>query len=107
MRLIPHNELEREQHDSFEWRALGIDPQFLLVPSLGRWLPGWRMLELTIEHDQACATARVFLDTGQAFTEAQSLCLRLSSGQAGKRVLFLPASLKALRFDPLESEGRC
>ena len=106
MRLIPHNELEREQHDSFEWRALGIDPQFLLVPSLGRWLPGWRMLELTIEHDQACATARVFLDTGQGFTEAQSLCLRLSSGQAGKRVLFLPASLKVLRFDPLESEGR-
>src|SRR5690606_35824887 len=65
-RLIPlqHLHPERGKGWGHPWRATGEDPQFLVEPPLRHWLPGWRMLEVALEHDQPGAVAKLYLDCG-------------------------------------------
>ena len=104
--LQPHHQLDRADREAsdFEWRAAGEDPQFL-APGLRRGVRGWHMLEVAMEHDQPTAVVKLYLDSGSGFREEESVHLSLSSGQMGKRVLFLPAPLQGLRVDPMEGGG--
>lgn len=88
----------------FEWQATGNDPQFLLTRGLP--LPGWQMLEVAITHDQPSVAVKLYLNTGRGFNDAQSVYLSLKSGRICKRMFYVPGRLKALRFDPMEDEGR-
>lgn len=104
-RLKPHFQLcrGRDSADAFDWQAIGDDPQFWLTRGLP--LPGWQMLEVAMLHDQPSAAVKLYLDTGQGFNEEQSVYLPLKAGRVSKRIFYVPSRLKALRFDPLESEG--
>ncbi|WP_162617870.1 glycosyltransferase family 2 protein [Salinicola halophilus] len=108
-RLRPVHQLEALAPDSaaaregFAWRATGEDPQFLWLRRLP--LPGWNMLEVTLAHDQPNAAVRLYLDTGEGFSEAQSLYLVLLPGRMSKRLCYIPPGTRAIRFDPLETPG--
>lgn len=105
-RLRPHQQLHREDTSStgFEWRASGDDPSFIIERGLP--LPGWQMLEVAMLHDQPGVAIKVYLDTGQGFSETDSIYLPLKSGRVSKRIFYVPGRLRSLRFDPLEGEGR-
>lgn len=105
-RLYPRQQLLQEdsQGTGYTWQATGEDPQFVLKHGLP--LPGWQMLEVAMEHDQPSAAVKLYLDTGKGFSEEQSVYLPLKSGRVSKRLFYVPWRLRALRFDPLESEGR-
>lgn len=104
--LTPHHQLLREDAlgTGFIWQATGEDPQFLLTRNLP--LPGWQMLEVALEHDQPSIAVKLYLDTGEGFSEEQSIYLPLKSGRVTKRLFHVPMRLKALRFDPMATEGR-
>lgn len=105
-RLKPHYRLQplNAVETSYTWQATGEDPQFLLTRDLP--LPGWQMLEVAMTHDQPSVAVKLYLDTGKGFSEAQSVYLPLKSGRVSKRLFHVPRRLKALRFDPMEHEGR-
>jgi len=105
-RLYPRQQLLQEdsQGTGYTWQATGEDPQFVLKRGLP--VPGWQMLEVAMEHDQASVAVKLYLDTGKGFSEAQSVYLPLKSGRISKRLFYVPRRLKALRFDPMGHEGR-
>ncbi|WP_444912188.1 glycosyltransferase family 2 protein [Microbulbifer sp. PAAF003] len=87
----------------FLWCASGPDPQFQV---LGRAPgPGWYMVELGLQHNQSSADSKLYFDYGDGFTEPDSIFLPSKSGRVSKRLLYLQQRPKALRFDPMESEG--
>lgn len=104
-RLQPVKDLlaENMAKAGYEWQASGDDPQFLLRDKLP--LSGWQMLEVAIDHDQASASVKLYLDTGRDFNEEECVYLPLKSGRVSKRLFYIPNNLKALRFDPLEQVG--
>ena len=103
--LIAHHQLlHLDSQEDWEWCATGDDPQFLLCRSLP--LPGWQMLEVAMDHDQPSVAVKLYLDTGQGFSETQSTYLPLKSGRVTKRLFYVSRRLKALRFDPMGTEGR-
>ncbi len=105
-RLKPHYQLQslNAAETGYTWQATGEDPQFVLTRGLP--LPGWQMLEVAMEHDQPSAAVKLYLDTGKGLNEELCVYLPLKSGRVTKRLFYVPRRLKALRFDPLECEGR-
>lgn len=108
LRMTPICQLERgdAEKSTYDWCATGKDPQFLVEPPLGIWLPGWRMLEIALDHDQSWVALKLYLDRGKGFSEEESICLPLKGTALSKRLFFIPKGLRALRLDPMESEGR-
>lgn len=108
-RLRPLHQLERLSQDTdgetprYAWRSTGNDPQFGWRRHLP--MPGWNMLEVAIHHDQPNGAARLYIDTGAGFNEAQSFYLTLRPGRVAKRLCYIGAGIRAIRFDPLETEG--
>ncbi|WP_232779001.1 glycosyltransferase family 2 protein [Halomonas sp. Choline-3u-9] len=92
-----------EEGGSFEWLASDIDPQFEQTEALP--LPGWQMLEADIAHNQPSAAVKLYFDLGNGFEEESSVYLPLKLGRITKRLFWMPWGVKAIRFDPLESEG--
>ncbi|WP_353982232.1 glycosyltransferase family 2 protein [Salinicola endophyticus] len=104
-RLLPLAGLEAltAPGSRYAWRALDDDPQFLWRRQLP--LPGWHMLEVRLDHAGASAAVKLYFDTGDGFDEAHSLYLALRAGRVSKRLCYIPPTLRAIRFDPLESTG--
>lgn len=108
-RLKPLHQLERLSADAadeaprYVWRSTGNDPQFGWRRHLP--MPGWNMLEVSIRHDQPNGAARLYVDTGAGFNEAESFYLTLRPGRVAKRLCFIGAGIRAIRFDPLDTEG--
>jgi len=97
-------DLEPSLCGEFEWSATSDDPQFIIGGRLPR--RGWNMIELALDHSESGAAARFYFDTGNGFSEEESIFLPLRSGRISKRICYLPAALKAIRVDPLETKGR-
>nr|WP_255774668.1 glycosyltransferase family 2 protein [Microbulbifer zhoushanensis] len=89
--------------DGYQWRSTGIDPQFQVVP--GRFRPGWYMLELQLECQKNEADVCLYVDSGNGFSEDEKYSLPLRAGKVSKRLLYFPAAIRAVRFDPLEAPG--
>ncbi|MAM56322.1 MAG: glycosyl transferase family 2 [Salinicola sp.] len=108
-RLKPLHQLERLVRDgsdesrSYGWRSTGNDPQFGWRRQMP--MPGWNMLEVAIRHDQPSGSVRLYVDTGRGFNEAESFYLTLKPGRIAKRLCYIGAGIRGIRFDPLETEG--
>lgn len=85
------------------WKAINNDPQF--VCSTLAWIPGWYMLELEVEYEFSSETAMLYFDTGQGFSDDKAIRLPLHSGQLFKRLVYFPAGLRSIRFDPSVQPG--
>tara|TARA_R110001583_G_scaffold166104_3_gene318861 strand:+ start:9782 stop:12067 length:2286 start_codon:yes stop_codon:yes gene_type:complete len=98
------NQLQPLQSGGFDWHAVGDDPQFLFHKRLPH--RGWNMIELALDHSEPSATVTFYFDTGHGFREEESIFLPLKQGRITKRLFYLPATLKGIRFDPMESQGK-
>ncbi|WP_445360342.1 glycosyltransferase [Microbulbifer sp. EKSA005] len=94
--------VENFEKSGFNWRSLGIDPQFLLRKRL---FAGWYMFELRLLHNRGTASSNLYVDSGDGFSEDECFSLNCNSDRIVKRVLFLPSGARALRFDPLNEQG--
>ncbi|WP_444903964.1 glycosyltransferase [Microbulbifer sp. CnH-101-E] len=104
-RLRPGETIERNDcgEKNFDWRSKGMDPQFLIK---GRGVrSGWYMVEIELHHDQSFLDAKIYFDFGQGFNELDSVFIPIKAGKITKRLIYLSARAKALRFDPMESMG--
>jgi len=88
----------------FEWLSTNDDPQFIITQHLP--LPGWQMLEVAIDYSQAVAAIKLYFNFGNGFDEDSSIYLPLKLSRVTKRLFWMPTGVKAIRFDPLESEGQ-
>jgi GT2 family glycosyltransferase len=105
LRLGRDNQLEKQDaNDEFNWLATGSDPKFAVVGSIP--LPGWHMLEVMLDHNQAGAKVKLYWAGRQGFSEDCSASLSLKRGRITKRLIYIPFVTKAIRFDPMESAGR-
>lgn len=93
------------------WRSTDSDPHFALIPVAVKdgqaFDAGWYMLEIGL-HSQAelVATARLYVDYGEGYTEADALPLghiATATGIAG--VVCFMKRVVALRFDPMTEGG--
>jgi len=98
------NAIGPDGNSHYDWEASTNDPQFIWQGRLPR--AGWNMLELSMRFDQPTAAARLYFDTGDGFNDGQSVLLPVRKGKLAKRLCWIPDGLRAIRFDPLETEGR-
>ncbi|WP_053070808.1 glycosyltransferase family 2 protein [Halomonas sp. PR-M31] len=87
----------------FQWLSTSDDPQFLLQGP--RPMVGWNMLEVTMTHELHRAVVQVYFDTGDGYTQSQSIFLPLRQNKMTKRICFVPYGTRRIRLDPLQSEG--
>ncbi|MDP5209207.1 glycosyltransferase [Microbulbifer sp. 2205BS26-8] len=89
--------------DGFQWRSLGVDPQFSL--SGRRLLPGWYMLELRLVHNQGSSNASLYVNSDYGISEEKCYTLNCNSDRMVKRLLYFRKGGRDLRFRPLEEAG--
>ncbi|MGD8177145.1 glycosyltransferase family 2 protein [Marinimicrobium sp. ARAG 43.8] len=101
--LRPASGIERLRTPS-AYRATSEDPFFLLdsMP----WFSGWYLLELELEYDSAVPqAAKLYIDYGVGFDEDSVVILPISSSIPARRLCYFERRPRAIRFDPLESQG--
>ena len=87
----------------YEKHPTSEPPQFIII----RRLPhrGWNMIEMALEHSEACSAVLFYFDTGHGFREEDSIFLPLRAGRIAKRLCYMPGSVRAIRFDPVDLKG--
>ncbi|MBT1445356.1 glycosyltransferase [Shewanella sp. JM162201] len=85
----------------YQWRVVGEDPGFRLKP-LGGFREGWFMLSAQLQSSLARLEAKLYVDYGSGFVEAQAIVLPLTSGKLAKRVVYFKNKPLSIRFDPVE-----
>ncbi len=96
-------DLEPLKANRFEWHASSDDSHFVMHGCMLH--RGWSMIEVMLEHSVTNGTVRFYFDTGHGFSEEESIFLPLRPGRISKRLCYLPATLKTVRINPLESKG--
>ena len=102
--LKPINDLTPVEGQPRAWKASGSDPQFqstdlyVLIPK------GWCYLEARVRAAEGTAAA-LYIDRGAGF---ESLAEGIDNDPlgGGRRLVWIPATTRALRFDPFEGSGR-
>ncbi len=82
------------------WKAVGGDPQFLLVTDRA-WhgLTGWCYLEITIESEYSLET-ELYFDEGGGFNPTNFIRCCLDDTGTHQVPLYIPYGCQAIRFDP-------
>ncbi|MBA6125307.1 glycosyltransferase family 2 protein [Pseudomonas juntendi] len=105
--LIPLNQLERDPENEKYWISLGDDPHLQLDFNTTASLDaGWYRIDMIIDSTNENNIARVYLDYGDGYSEANSLRIPYKRKHLTTRVFYASAPLKTVRFDPKELEGR-
>jgi glycosyltransferase involved in cell wall biosynthesis len=103
--LRPGHEIYKDDTIAEQWRSLGDDPWFFLVPIRKETFRGWYMIEVVISSTVPHALAKFYFDYGEGFSEANTFGLLHRSGQMAKRIYRFESSPKRIRLDPLECAG--
>lgn len=105
--LIPRNQLQQDSEDEKYWLSLGDDPHFQLSFDSELSLKvGWYRIDMIIDSSKEKNLARVYLDYGDSYSEANSLRIPYQKQSLITRVFYAPKPVNAVRFDPKEVEGR-
>ncbi len=87
------------------WTATDGDPQLLL--EFPRQPPrGQCRVRVSVRTAERSVRPRLYFDCGAGFSVAQSIGWTLRSGQCLQAQIYIPLSLRRLRFDPCETSGR-
>ncbi len=97
--LVPAYQLETTR-DGF--RSLGDDPQFQVTSKTKRFAQGWCRLRYRAHASQAHLQPKLYVDTGDGFTEDSSIRLPFATGRDQAVFLRLP-DVQAMRLDPCDS----
>ena len=100
----PLNDIQPE--DVNTWRAVGLDPQWLLAPQ-GKPLPsGWVRFRAQLHHvDGAYPVPWLYHHASQGFHDGAGIALALDEQDRIDAVFFLPPGTQALRLDPAFGPG--
>ena len=103
-RLVPNDNLEPLAGD-FDWRAVGPDPSFEMVPIGGVFPSGWINLRTTLHRASADFGPTLYYDVGSGISEENGVAVQVASGGAVDAILRLPSGIKQLRWDPTQASG--
>lgn len=105
--LTPLHQLERDSSDDNYWLSLGDDPHFQLFfdsqPSLAA---GWHRVDMLIDSTGKNNLARIYIDHGNSYSEANALCFPYQKNTLATRVFHSENPIQNIRFDPKEAQGR-
>ncbi len=88
-----------------EWRATGADPAFHLTGALGRVRNSrWYYVEGYLRKRSSTLT-KLYVDTGAGYSERGVFKLPVTRRGYLREVIEMPADVRALRLDPIETEG--
>jgi GT2 family glycosyltransferase len=105
--LIPLNQLQQDSEDEKYWLSLGDDPHFQLsFDSELSLKAGWYRIDLIIDSSKEKNLARVYLDYGDSYSEANSLRVPYQKNTLTTRVFHARMPINSIRLDPKEVEGR-
>lgn len=85
----------------FRWRSKSADPWFQLqLPHPVK--AGWYRVELSMRSMIRRGVAKLYMNFGAGYSEADSAALPYLSGERLSRVVYFSDNASAIRFDPLE-----
>jgi glycosyltransferase involved in cell wall biosynthesis len=103
-RMVPGRQLE-PAGSRYAWRSHGPDPYFDLLPNT-RTLPrGWVLIESSLQRSVAGQMLKLYFDPGGGMTESSAVRIPVPRSGTVLQVARLPKTVKALRWDPMESPG--
>lgn len=89
------------------WRSTGHDPQFFLrfPDATSRFPAGWARLDIEIEFRENVRRPRLYWDSGDGFTERESMLLPYPVDGRCSRFAYFHRPLHGLRLDPADCES--
>lgn len=104
--LEPMGQLKPDASNKNSWLSLGEDPNFNLAFEFGNYpSPGWYSADLCISFEEKKTISKLYLDTGNGFSEIETIVLPLISGEPAQRIFLTEKPILAIRFDPHEKMG--
>ena len=105
--LVPVNDLLPCLDQPFSWDAVGLDPNFLMLPIGGAYPSGWVLLRSKMPHSvEGYNETRLYLDLGQGYQQKLSLRIPVSLSGTILELVKLPKGVRGLRWDPVDAHGR-
>ncbi|MHC9035426.1 glycosyltransferase family 2 protein, partial [Cobetia marina] len=93
-----------EQQDGrYSYISTSLDPQIRLSKKI--YLPGWYMLEATVQHSSMARESRLYLNEGNGYIDDKSFILPIKNGRVSKRIVKITKPGTRLRFDPIDASG--
>jgi len=89
----------------YEWRAVGHDPYFELVPLDGAYPSGWVRLRSLLHRRSEEYTLKLYFDSGRGLSEKTAIRLPVTQGGTVNELICLPPGLRQLRWDPMQWTG--
>ncbi|MBN3732276.1 glycosyltransferase family 2 protein [Burkholderia sp. Tr-20390] len=106
-KVIPIRDLVLQGEASADWTSIGDDPVFDLEPEdEGKSIPlGWVYVESRLIRRGANLVARLYVDTGSGFSDAESFVIPAARSGNIKQIIKIPHNTRRLRLSPMRSEG--
>jgi glycosyltransferase involved in cell wall biosynthesis len=97
------NQLAPSPEIAGTWTSIGDDPHFIL--SIDNVRSGWGMFEIELlTEGRAAFPGKLYFDYGNGFNEDDSENIIIKPNILSKCVIHIKKDLRAIRFDPMESE---
>jgi hypothetical protein len=103
-RLVPNDDLHPLGGD-FDWRAVGPDPSFEMIPVGGIYPSGWINLRTTLHRASTDFGPKLYYDVGSGPSEANGVVIQVAPDGAVDAILRLPSGIRQLRWDPTQVLG--
>ncbi|MEB2498460.1 glycosyltransferase family 2 protein [Burkholderia cenocepacia] len=106
-KVNPVRDLALSGATSFDWKSTGDHPLFDLEPEeRGETVPsGWVYVEARMMRRGAHLVARLYIDTGAGFSDAESIVIPATRAGNIKQIIKIPRDTRRLRLAPMRSEG--
>jgi O-antigen biosynthesis protein len=106
-KVNPVRDLALSGATSFDWASTGDHPLFDLEPEeTGETVPsGWVYVEARMMRRGAHLVARLYIDTGTGFSDAESIVIPATRAGNIKQIIKIPRDTRRLRLAPMRSEG--
>jgi len=106
LRLEPMSQIAQEENKLGHWHATGYDPYFEVQLDENKNLGnGWYQIYFLINTEAPRRNAKIYLDYGHGYSEANAVNCPYQSSQIGSRIIHVTHALDKLRFDPMEGPG--
>lgn len=103
--IRPINDLVPSHEGECEWRSTGPDPAFHLLDTLQTASTSrWYYVEGYLRKRSTTLT-KLYVDLGSGYCEDQTIQLPVTRRGYVREVVRLPAGVRGLRLDPIETDG--
>lgn len=106
-KVIPVRDLVLSGEASTDWTSVGDDPVFdLESEDEGKSIPlGWVYVESRMIRRGANLVARLHVDTGSGFSDADSFVIPAARSGNIKQIIRIPRNTRRLRLSPMRGKG--